>query len=63
MATCQICKTNEAIWAAQYIEGDEPTFSFLGSHYRGFKMVKVCDECKEKPEEIKQTFDRKYNKQ
>lgn len=47
MAKCQVCKKNEAIWAAQFIGEDVPTFSTLGSHYRGFPVVKVCDICKE----------------
>ena len=47
MMKCQVCKRNEAIWAMQYIGEDRPTFSTLGSHYRGFKVTKVCDECKE----------------
>ena len=42
---CQICRKREAEWAMQYIGEDTPTFSTLGSHYRGFKVVKVCDEC------------------
>ena len=45
---CEICKEREAIWAMQYVGEDTPTFSTLGSHYRGFRVVKVCDECKEK---------------
>ena len=45
---CQLCKINEAEWAMQFIGEDKPTFSFLGSHYRGFAVTKVCDECKER---------------
>lgn len=47
MAKCQVCKQNKAAWAAQFIEENIPTFSLLGSHYRGFAVVKVCDTCKE----------------
>lgn len=47
MVKCQVCKQNEAIWAAQFLGEDVPTFSFLGSHVRGFAVVKVCDTCKE----------------
>lgn len=46
MTKCQICKTNEAAWALQYIGDPEPTFSRLGSHYRGFHVTKVCDDCR-----------------
>jgi len=45
--TCQICDTNEAEWAMQYVASDRPSFSSLGSHYRGFPVTKVCDPCKE----------------
>ena len=34
----------------QYIASDTPTFSFLGWHYRGFQVTKVCDSCREKLE-------------
>lgn len=47
MAKCQLCKRDEAIWAMQYIGEDTPTFTTLGSHYRGFRVTKVCDDCKE----------------
>ena len=46
-AKCHICEDGEAIWAMQNIADDELTFTTLGSHYRGFKVVKVCDECKD----------------
>lgn len=44
---CQVCKADEALWARQYIGEDTPTYTTLGSHYRGFPVVKVCDKCKE----------------
>ena len=44
---CQVCHQNEAIWAMQYVGEDTPTFSTLGSHYRGFRVTKVCDGCRE----------------
>jgi hypothetical protein len=47
MVKCQLCRLNEALWAMQYIDG-EFTFTLLGSHYRGSRVVKVCDACKEK---------------
>ena len=50
MPKCEICKENEAEWAMQYIASDTPTFSFLGWHYRGFQVTKVCDSCREKLE-------------
>ena len=46
MAKCRVCKQEEAIWAMQYIGEDVPTFSRIGSHYRGFGVVKLCDNCK-----------------
>ena len=44
--TCQICKAGEALWAMQYVGEAAPTFTTLGSHYRGFPVTKVCDGCK-----------------
>ena len=44
---CRICRCREAEWAAQLVGSDTPTFSTLGSHYRGFRVVTVCDECRE----------------
>jgi len=51
MTKCQECKKNEAEYAKQYIASDEPTYSTLGSHYRGFKVVKVCEDCKNASEQ------------
>lgn len=45
MTTCQRCKQRPAVWAVQDVAG-EFTVTTLGSHYRGFKVVKMCDECK-----------------
>jgi len=42
---CQVCKRNDAMLAAQKVAEDSFTFSMLGSHYRGFKVVKVCHYC------------------
>ncbi len=44
---CQLCKQNEAEWAMQFVAEDTPSFSALGSHYRGFSVTKVCDKCRE----------------
>ena len=47
--TCQTCNINEAIWAWHPFgpaDDDDHCFTTLGSHYRGFPIVKVCDECK-----------------
>lgn len=46
MALCQKCKKREALWAVQWIAG-ELSVTYLGAHYRGFRVVKMCDECKE----------------
>lgn len=43
---CQRCKVRPAVWAVQNIAG-EVSVTTLGSHYRGFPVVKVCDECKD----------------
>lgn len=32
----------------QFIGEEKPTFSTLGSHYRGFPVLKICDECRER---------------
>lgn len=45
MAKCQRCKTRPAVWAVQDIAG-EIAVSLLGNHYRGWRVVKLCDECK-----------------
>ena len=45
---CQICKVGEAIFAMQHIAEETPTFTTLGSHYRGFKVTKTCDSCRKK---------------
>lgn len=44
---CQVCKCDEAIWAWQPFGPDESSKSFavLGSHYRGFPAIKICDDC------------------
>lgn len=46
MTKCQLCKQNEAEWAMQFVAEDTPSFSALGSHYRGFTVEKVCDHCR-----------------
>ena len=49
MAKCKLCREREAEWAWQPFGPDEEvaSFSFLGSHYRGFPVIKVCDPCKQ----------------
>ena len=44
---CDSCKREPAEWAVQYIAEDKPTFSTLGSHYRGFQVLRLCEKCKE----------------
>lgn len=48
MAKCELCKAQDAIWALQYIGDPKPSFTFLGNHYRGFALKKLCDKCKER---------------
>ena len=47
MRKCERCEQRPAEWALQYIGDDRPTFTTLGSHYRGFRLTKLCDLCKE----------------
>ena len=44
--TCSQCREREATYAMQDIAGIQ-TFSLLGSHYRGFPVTKLCQECAE----------------
>jgi len=45
---CTQCERDPAEWALQYIAEDKPTFSTLGSHVRGFKIVaRLCWNCRE----------------
>jgi len=45
---CDQCKERPAEWALQYVASDTPTFSTLGSHYRGFPIVaRLCEKCKD----------------
>lgn len=47
---CKLCSQNGnvATYAWQpFGPGEQPwTFTFLGSHYRGFTVIKVCDSCR-----------------
>ena len=45
---CQHCHQYSAEWAWQPFGPDDSILSFtlLGSHYRGFPVLKVCDNCK-----------------
>lgn len=45
---CQACKEQVAEWAWQPFGPSESpdSFALLGSHYRGFPVVKVCGSCK-----------------
>jgi hypothetical protein len=48
---CAICYKNQGDWAWQPFGPDEQdTFTLSGNHYRGFPVVKVCDECKKQVE-------------
>jgi len=53
---CQLCKIAYAGWAMQYMDGpDKPPICIaLGSHYRGYRVIKVCWECAQasKPQAI-----------
>jgi hypothetical protein len=46
---CWLCKERDAIWACQpHGPGEQTSWSFLGSHYRGFPVYPLCDTCKER---------------
>jgi hypothetical protein len=48
MAKCEICTQEEATLAWQPFGPDEnalEAFTLLGSHYRGFAVIKVCRLC------------------
>lgn len=46
---CQLCKQARATLAWQPFGPDESplSFQFLGSHYRTFTVIKICDNCKD----------------
>ena len=45
---CRVCKIDEALYAWQPFgpQHDANCFSFLGAHYRGFMLIKICGSCK-----------------
>lgn len=55
---CEICRSkeidergrliHEPVWAMQYIASDMPSFYRLGSHIRGFGLIRICDKCRQK---------------
>lgn len=52
---------NEPIWAMQPFGPDKDvTFTALGSQYRGFPLIEVCDRCKEGYQAGRQTLMFKY---
>ena len=48
MTKCAVCNVNEAEFAWQPLGPGEnaDVFTTLGSHYRGFPVVKICDKCR-----------------
>ena len=46
--TCRVCHIDEALYAWQPFgpSHDANCFSFLGNHYRGFMLIKICLSCK-----------------
>jgi len=44
---CDSCKERLAEWAVQYVGDDKPSVTTLGSHYRGFRVLRLCEACKE----------------
>lgn len=47
MVKCEVCDKAEAVYGVQFVSEPSPTFSLLGHHYRGCKMLKVCDQCRD----------------
>uniref|UniRef100_A0A6M3KSJ5 Uncharacterized protein n=1 Tax=viral metagenome TaxID=1070528 RepID=A0A6M3KSJ5_9ZZZZ len=48
LRACDQCKREPAEWALQYISADKPSFTTLGSHYRGWSIkARLCNVCKE----------------
>lgn len=48
MVNCQLCKEATACWAWQPFgpSADVASMTTLGSHYRGFAVIKVCNGCR-----------------
>jgi len=42
---CELCHDEEAVYAMQYIASIEPSLYTLGSHIRGFPVLRVCSKC------------------
>lgn len=59
---CQICRkkdeSHEPVWAMQYIASDKPSFYKLGSQIRGFGVLRICDECRQKQIDKSKEVDR-----
>jgi hypothetical protein len=49
MTKCQICKKSTVAWAWQPFGPDSyiQRCTTLGSHYRGFPVIKICDNCRD----------------
>lgn len=46
MSNCQVCHHDPAIHAWQPFGPDSTSFlAEMGWHYRGFPVIKVCEEC------------------
>jgi hypothetical protein len=45
---CQMCKEEQAVWAWQPLGPSETpdNYGLIGSHARGFPVIKVCSSCK-----------------
>lgn len=49
MSKCRVCRERESVWAWQPFGPNDSSDSFmlLGNHYRGYAVIKVCDDCKQ----------------
>src|SRR6266498_1969215 len=45
---CQMCQCEQAVWAWQPLGPSETpdSYALIGSHARGFPIIKVCSSCK-----------------
>ncbi|HUT15487.1 MAG TPA: hypothetical protein VMY98_04505 [Anaerolineae bacterium] len=51
MRKCRVCKEREAEWSWQPFgpaESSAETFATPGWHYRGFAVIPICDDCKDR---------------
>lgn len=45
MRKCKLCKSEEAVYAMQWIDNKKPSFHPLGEHVPGFSVIPVGHVC------------------